>query len=565
MKPLLFPPSSASKPTSREARRRRASVSTAGVEAALPARTDSISPQLVAAGVPPQTSRRGKAAGGAELRVAVLKTPRLFALLLLLPLLATAADPIALASRRELFVDRLLIDKLTGAAELRLHEPQPREVALKFDQPWEGRFSAYITVLHDERAGTFRMYYRGNNVAKDGGSGECTCYAESPDGIRWTKPNLGFHEIAGSRENNVMLAQMPPYTHNFAPFLDRRAGVPDDQRFKALAGLGGKNGGLCAFASGDGLHWRKLQEAPVITKGAFDSQNVSFWSEAEQCYVAYFRIFTGGTIDAQTWAPKGVRWVSRATSPDFVQWSDPIAMTCDQPLVDHIYISQTQPYVRAPHYYLSTAARFMPGKAVLDAGQKATLADDAKKYPTLTHDCSEAVLMTSRAGSTLFNRTFMEALIRPGPDYRNWTSRSNYPACGVVETSPTELSLFVERQYGQSAAHLQRFTLRTDGFASLHAAYAGGETLTHPLTFTGKELRVNAATGVTGSIAIELQDAAGQPLPGFAAAECNAFTGDDTDLPVTWKTNPDLSALAGQPIRLRILLKDADLYALQFR
>lgn len=490
---------------------------------------------------------------------------RVLLFLAALALAANAADPIAIGSRRELFVDRLLIDKLSGAAELRLHEPEPREVALKFDQPWEGRFSAYVTVLHDERAGNFRMYYRGNSVAKDGGSGECTCYAESPDGIRWTKPKLGFHEVAGSRENNVMLAQMPPYTHNFAPFLDRRADIPEDQRFKALAGLGGKNGGLCAFASSDGLHWRKLQETPVITKGAFDSQNVSFWSEAEQCYVAYFRIFTAGVIDEQTWKPKGVRWVSRATSPDFVHWSDPVAMTCDQPLVDHIYISQTQPYVRAPHLYLSTAARFMPGKAVLNDEQKASLAEDTKKYATLPSDCSEAVLMSSRAGSTLFNRTFMEAFVRPGSDYRNWTSRSNYPACGVVETGPAELSLLVERHYGQSGAHLQRFTLRTDGFASLHAGYAGGEVITQPLTFTGKELRTNVATGVSGSVTVELQDAAGKALPGFTAAECNPITGDDIDRVVTWKSSSNVGGLAGKAIRLRIVLKDADLYALQFR
>ena len=140
---------------------------------------------------------------------------------------------------------------------------------------------------------------------------------------------------------------------------------PAEERYKALAGLGGKFGGFCAFVSGDGLHWRKLQEEPVLTKGAFDSQNVSFWSEEEQCYVAYFRIFTGGGTDEKTWQPKGVRWVSRATSQDFIHWTAPTPMKCDQPLVDHIYISQTQPLLPRAASLLSAAARFMQGKAVL--------------------------------------------------------------------------------------------------------------------------------------------------------------------------------------------------------
>lgn len=485
-------------------------------------------------------------------------------LLLLATATACAADPIAIGSRRELFVDRLLIEKMEGAS-LRMHAPQAAGVALKFDQPWEGRFSAYITVIHDEAAKKFRMYYRGNTGVADGSTGECTCYAESDNGILWTRPKLGLHDINGSKDNNVMLADMPPFTHNFAPFLDRRPGVPAEDRYKTLAGLGGKFGGLSAFTSGDGIHWRKLQDAPVITKGAFDSQNVSFWSEAEQCYVAYFRIFTGGGTDDKTWKPKGVRWVSRATSQDFIHWSASVAMTSDQPLFDHIYISQTQPYFRAPHLYLSTAARFMQGKAVLSAEEKSQLAEDTKKYAGLIQDCSEAVLMTSRAGTTKYNRTFMEGFVRPGSDFRNWTSRSNYPACGVVQTGKAELSIFVEQHYGQTAAQLQRFTLRLDGFASLHADYAAGEMLTTPLTFTGSGLHLNFATGAAGSLAVEIQDAGGQPVPGFALAECNAITGDDTDRTLTWKSGASVSTLAGKTVRLRWVLKDADVFAFCFQ
>ncbi len=486
----------------------------------------------------------------------------------LLPFLAlctglASAEVTNIGSRRELFVDRLLIDQMKGTT-LQLHHPESAGIAVKFDEPWEGRFSAYITVIHNDEANKYQMYYRGNAGFQDGTSGEVTCYAESADGKTWVKPKLGLHEINGSKDNNVMLANLAPYTHNFAPFIDRRPGVPKEQRYKALAGLGGKHGGLCAFVSADGMHWQKMQEAAVITKGAFDSQNVSFWSETEQCYVAYFRVFTAGVIDDKTWKPKGVRWVSRASSKDFIHWSDAVQMTCDQPLVDHIYISQTNPYFNAPHLYISTAARFMPGNAVLDDQAKKELADDTKAYAALIQDCSEAVLMTSRAGTTAYNRSFMEGFVRPGQDFRNWTSRSNYPACGVVQTSPAEMSLFVERQYGQSTALLERFTLRLDGFASLHADYAGGEMTTKPFTFTGKALHLNLSTGAAGSVAVEIQDAEGKPLPGFTWDDCKAISYDSIDRVIGWKAGGDVSALVGKPVRLRWVLKDADVFSFRF-
>ncbi len=488
---------------------------------------------------------------------------RRFLCLTLLCQTALFAEMANIGSRRELFVDKLLIQEMKGTT-LQLHHPEEAGITVKFDQPWEGRFSAYITVIHNTEAKKFLMYYRGNAGFKDGASGEVTCYAESEDGIRWVKPKLGMHEINGSKDNNVMLANLAPYTHNFAPFIDQRPGVPKEQRYKALAGLGGKHGGLSAFVSEDGLHWSKMQEASVITKGAFDSQNVSFWSDAEQCYVAYFRVFTGGVIDEKTWKPKGVRWVSRATSKDFITWTDAVQMTSDQPLVDQIYISQTNPYFNAPHLYISTAARFMPGKTVLDDQAKKYLAEDTKAYPALIQDCSEAVLMTSRAGTHEFNRSFMESFVRPGLHFRNWTSRSNYPACGVVQTGKSEMSMYVERHYGQTAALLQRFTLRLDGFASLHAGYTGGEMTTKPFTFTGKALHLNLATGASGSVAVEIQDTDGKPMPGFALADCQAITYDDIDRVIGWKAGSDVSALAGRPVRLRWVIRDADVYSFRF-
>ena len=225
---------------------------------------------------------------------------------------AQEPEHIDIASGRELFVDRYLIADLNGA-RLRLHQPRDEGPVLKFDELWEGPFCGYVTVIKDWDK--YRFYYRGlPKAGRDGSGSETTCYAESSDGIHIVKPKLNLFAAHGSKLNNVILSGAAPVHHNFSPLLDTRPGVPEDKRFKALGGT--QKSGLIAYVSGDGIHWSKLQQEPVFTKGLFDSQNVAFWSAAEQCYLCYFRTWTGTGF-------AGFRSVSRTTSKDFLRWSDP--------------------------------------------------------------------------------------------------------------------------------------------------------------------------------------------------------------------------------------------------
>jgi hypothetical protein len=469
------------------------------------------------------------------------------------------ASAVDIGSQRELFVDRFLVDALSGCV-LALQTPRLCEIAVKSDRPWEGWYSfAYTTVLKD--GAKYRMYYRGTpNGASDGSYEETTCYAESNDGIHWTKPDLGLFEVMGTKQNNVILAKMPPFSHNFAPIIDTRPGVPAGERWKALAGSA--RSGLVAFVSADGIHWRKMQDMPVITKGAFDSQNVAFWSESEKRYVSYFRIF-------KKIGNEGIRWVSRATSDDFVHWTDPVEMTFGDAPVEHLYTNQTLPYFRAPHLYIALAARFMSGRQALTEAQLAAaqLPRDPG-YPQdpewLKRDCSETVMLTSRGGNR-YDRTFMEGFIKPGLELSNWVSRSNYPSRGIVPTGPGEISIYVGRHNGQPSAHIQRLTLRTDGFASLRAPYAGGEMTTKLLKFAGRELEINYSTSAAGSVKVEIQDEQGRPVPGFSLSDASEIVGDEIERVVTWKRGSDVLRRGGPPVRLRFVMKDADLYSLRFR
>jgi hypothetical protein len=90
-----------------------------------------------------------------------------------------------------------------------------------------------------------------------------------------------------------------------------------------------------------------------------------------------------------------------------------------------------------------------------------------------------------------------------------------------------------------------------------------GEVVTKPLTFAGTQLQLNYATSAAGSVVIELQDEGGKALAGFSEADFEPLYGNDLSATMRWKGG-DLSKLAKKPVRLRFVLVDADVYAMQF-
>lgn len=431
-----------------------------------------------------------------------------------------------IGSRLELFVDDYLVDALAGDARRLLHHPVPQEVALVFDRPWEGATSAYVTVFRDgERV---RLYYRGN-----GAGHETTCYAESRDGVHFERPNLGLFEFAGSTENNIIW--LGAGTHNFAPFLDTNPAAPPEQRYKALASAGPK-ASLVPFASPDGVHWSKIQEDPVITEGAFDSQNLAFFDEHRGQYAAFVRDFRDG-----------VRTIRYATSPDFIHWSTPEWLDYGDAPPEHLYTNATVAYFRAPHLFLAFPKRFVPGRTK----------DPQHPEPGL----SDGVLMSSRDG--VHWQRWREAFLRPGPDPANWTERNMGFAWGLVPASETEIALYWWEHYRHDDCRLRRGTVRTDGFVSVHAGAAGGEMLTRPLVFSGSRLVVNYSTSAVGALRFELCDEQGEPLPGLSLADSEVLFGDEIAHEVAWR-EATCASVAGRPVRLRVRLRDADLYSIQF-
>lgn len=89
--------------------------------------------------------------------------------------------------------------------------------------------------------------------------------------------------------------------------------------------------------------------------------------------------------------------------------------------------------------------------------------------------------------------------------------------------------------------------------------------MTKPLVFTGNRLALNFATSASDGLQVELRDSDGRALPGFSLDDCPVVFGDSIERVVSWRNGSGRASLAGKAVRLRIALRDADLYAFQFQ
>jgi len=447
-----------------------------------------------------------------------------------------------IGSRRELFVDEFLIEQAQGVRRA-LQQPVRREVVLVTDQPFEDAGSAYFNLFRD--GDRVRMYYRGcmprDEKGADLGEGQTANLVESTDGIHFERPALGLHEVGGSRENNVVWVGVEG--HNLFVFKDRNPACKPEERYKAVGGPWQK---LYGLVSPDGVHWKRIREEPLDVTGAFDSLNVAFWDELLGRYRLFSRYFERG--------PRGerVRAIQSCVSEDFVHWTRPVPHSYAEGVpLEHFYTNATIPCPGAEHILLSFPKRFIPERTRVTEG----MVDPGEGV-------SDAVFMASRDG-VRWERSFLEAWVRPGPDERNWTHRSNMPAVGIIQTAPTEWSMYISEHYSWDDNRLRRLTIRPWGFVSVHAGYGGGEFTTRPLAVRGTELRINYSTSAVGSVQVEVQDEHGKPAPGLTLDEMEPLFGDELDAPVSWKSGRDLSALKGRAVRLRFALRDADLFSLR--
>jgi len=472
-----------------------------------------------------------------------------------------ADSPLEIGSKLELFVDDYLIESMNGL-ELKLHQLIPREVVMVHDEPWEGSGCNKYTVFQD--GSIYRMYYQSWQITVDEGGvtlpHQVFCaYAESHDGKKWTKPKLGLVEFNGSKTNNIVWAGQG--SNNFTPFRDSNPDCSPEARYKAVGGKG-QGGKLYGFQSPDGIRWSLIQEKPVMTGYAFDTQNLVFWDTVREEYRAYIRDYNDD-----------VRGIRTATSQDFISWTSAEWLEYPGCEEEALYNNQIKPYYRAPHIFIGFPTRYVDRgwsdrmRALPELEQRQYRSLSSPRYGTVL---TESLFMTSRDARTF--KRWREALLRPGLRFKdNWTYGDNFLSWQLVETesdidgSPRELSIYASESYFKgTSSRLRRYTMRIDGFVSVNASMSRGELITKPLVFEGKTLVMNLSTSAAGGAQVEVLDVSGSPIEGFTAEECPEIFGDSLAYVITWSSGRNIGELEGLPIRLRVVMRDSDLYSIRF-
>mgnify|MGYP003730968769 CR=1 FL=1 len=454
---------------------------------------------------------------------------------------------INIGTMRELFADDFLIDKMLNV-RLDLKHPERREV-FEFDAPWEDNAAFPYSLVSDKNI--VRLYYRAATLdLKNEDHTTVVAIAESTDnGISFTRPHVGKFEFKNSKKNNIVSIGFPGVP---PAFIDKNPNCKEEEKYKGFASTWGR---LYALCSADGINWHKMQEEPLVYSGAFDTINTAFWDTVTSCYRSYTRAWVN--VETAEGLAK-IRVIQSATSQDFIHWTSPVYNEYFDGQEDvQLYTNATQPCPGAEHIYLSFPCRFMERR------RRGIFEDDG--MPSWTrHGCNDGLFMVSRDG--VHWQRYLDAWVRPGLDERNWGQRNNYPVWGIVLTSDREWSMYVSEHYMQKDVPTRfcRLSIRPWGFVSVHADYSGGEFTTKPLTFSGDYLRLNYATSAAGSIRVEIQDESGKAIEGFGFDDMAPLFGDEVDGGVMWKKGSDLSALRGKPVRLRFVMKDADLFALRF-
>ena len=482
---------------------------------------------------------------------------------------APSSDPIVVAREKQLFIDRRFIAHSQNV-ELHMNPPVKLGVVLRPERPWEDKSIGFCAsvIEHD---GVFKAFYRADSHEK----GASVCLATSRDGLHWERPRIGLYEFGGNTDNNIVFRD----TDNSAAYrgvgeaivlLDPHDGA--ERRFKMIASKGWpdpKAAGLVCHTSPDGVHWAA---GPRVLDICPDAANQAAWDRQRGKYVAYIRIWNplrkiGRVETADILAP----WPYKSLGPDaYFIWGKenipvpsrefPVAFgyDADDPVPSDHYNPAVVEYAYAQSAYFSFPSAYMhfPEPPLGKYGNDGLL------------DIQMAVSRDGVQFQRVERAPYIPLGLEGEPD-----ALSNYMAVGMLRVGD-----YLYQYYGAYAVThglpeaeqqmpigcLCAVRQRLDGFVSADAAWGGGELITPPIVFAGTRLVLNLNTSAMGACQVGLLDAAGKEVPGFTVEECDIIRGNSVAKVVTWNGSSELAKLAGQPMRLRFVMRAAKLYAFQF-
>ena len=489
-----------------------------------------------------------------------------------------------LGQKRMLCWDEFLIDSRENA-EVRMHKPVKREKVITLDQPWEGNVCGYESLI--KVGDTYRLYYRAQNYVflPDGsahGIPSSFCVAESKDLKSFKRMPINKIEFEGVKHNNIYYNNNGRGRDNFAICYDENPNCPENERFKALAMGGGPHPcyaddgggphGLYMFVSGDGIDFTLKGRLPL--PGSFDSYNIMFWDKETEQYYFFYRgehRTDNGEIefDVVQKARSIFREVRMSTSKDLVNFEHHGEINYGEDNIPmQFYTNNIVKYHRASDMMIGFPSRYIDRWEDAKNFEQMPL-PERHKYMTEKWNregtaLTDLALITSRDGYN-FNK-WDEAYVTPGiEEINNWWYGNCFQVYGIHETesdtegAPNELSFLMADNYRIKALDMYRYTTRLDGFFSWYAKFRGGEILTKPFTFEGNELEINFASSAFGDVTVTVCDEAGNELEGYKSIR---IFGDSVKRIVEFEK--ELKDLENKPIRLKIYLRDTDLYSFKF-
>lgn len=411
------------------------------------------------------------------------------------------------------------------------------------DRPWESRIdNMYPNIVWDEQARLYKCWYNPFFVEVEDWNGSTPerqrwlylrdsglCYAESPDGIRWTKPAFDILTFRGQRSNIVARD-----IHGIGVFLDRRETDPA-RRFKMIfvnQAHGVRSTVGVAF-SPDGIHWGPQTVLDNVNVMA-DTHNNALWAPTLNRYVAFTRDW-----DPRKWKRDregnipAVRLVSRIESTDFEHWSDPRevlrGLSPDLQIYEMLVFYHGGIYLGMPVVYDTRGGQVFTELA---------WSKDTVHWHRVNPGTS--LIPNGPPGS---------------PDWG-----CIYPAAYPL-IDPDGIRLYYSGSNGTHSAtergsHFAFATMRPDGFAAATPADPAkiGTVISVPMALpAGSRLKLSADVETDGSVRVALLDGDGREL-----ARSAPMTGSFSARPVEWLTPPPQSV--GE-VRLSFTLSRARLYS----
>lgn len=462
---------------------------------------------------------------------------------------------------------QLLVDETLVASQqnVRFHVTSIEKAGVPLispDEPWEGTAVQISGVVKDPREGGFKMWYVTHAEAGSGKvPGARTCYAESADGVQWTKPRLGLVDFQGSKQNGLV---QDSRTGAAAPAFDCVVWDPrsgeEARRFKALVMT---TRGCELWLSEDGQRWAPYDHNPVCdTTGDVAP---TLFDEREGQFVTFMQ--TSATV-----AGRGRRVVGRRTSADMIHWTpNQAVLTPDASEDERARVMMATrkgwmeydgmmgfPYAGV-HLGLLWPFFCNPEPAGTTEGVIHVELAWSQDGWTWQHAADRSpVIPRGTPGSFDGGMTF--TAVRPivledeiWIYYNGWEATHASHWYGEPQTDEPLKRGFIS--LGK---------LRRDRWVAAEAVREEGRLTTVPLRFQGRCLWVNAEASA-GRVGVAILDDHYRPLPGFGVADCDPVRNTDASAQrLSWRGEADLSALAGRPIRLRFWLQNARLFAFGF-